>query len=80
MFLWLWCEGLPITSRELYLRLRERGVLVVSGHYFFYGNDAEWAHTRECIRINYSQPEPVVREGLRILAETVTRAYEESGS
>lgn len=80
MFLWLWCEGLPITSRELYLRLRERGVLVVSGHYFFYGNDAEWPHTRECIRINYSQPEPVVREGLRILAETVTRAYEESGS
>jgi len=34
MFLWLWFPDLPISSLELYKRLKARGVLVVSGHYF----------------------------------------------
>ena len=34
-FLWLWFKGLPITSQELYERLKKRGVLVVPGSYFF---------------------------------------------
>ena len=38
MFLWLWFEDLPITSLELYELLKKKGVLVVSGHYFFSGN------------------------------------------
>ena len=42
IFLWLWFEGLPITSQELYQRLKERGVLVVPGHNFFPGMDASW--------------------------------------
>ena len=37
LFLWLWFEGLPISTRELYERLKKKGVLVVSGHYFFPG-------------------------------------------
>ncbi len=37
LFLWLWFPGLPIGSRELYERLKRRGVLVVPGDYFFYG-------------------------------------------
>lgn len=81
MFLWLWCEGLPIPSRELYQRLRQRGVLVVSGHYFFFGDPEgapPWPHRDECLRINYSQPEETVREGLRIIAEEVSAAYREA--
>jgi len=35
MFLWIWFKDIPIHSFELYKRLKERGALVVSGHYFF---------------------------------------------
>jgi valine--pyruvate aminotransferase len=75
-FLWLWFPGLPITSAELYRRLKERGVLVLSGHYFFPGLEGEWRHRDECLRVNYSQPAEVVREGLRQIAREVRRAYE----
>jgi valine--pyruvate aminotransferase len=75
LFLWLWCRDMPIDSRVFYERLKSRGVLVVPGCYFFYGLSDDWPHQHECIRINYSQPEPVVREGLRIIAEEMRKAY-----
>jgi len=75
LFLWLWFPDLPITSRELYERLKRRGVLVVSGHYFFPGLRDPWRHTDECIRVTYSQDDAVVSAGLKIIAEEVRRAY-----
>ncbi|ALG68470.1 valine--pyruvate transaminase [Beggiatoa leptomitoformis] len=75
-FLWLWFKELPITSQMLYERLKERGVLVVAGHYFFPGiADADWKHRHECIRINYAQTEFVVKQGIQIIAEVVREAY-----
>jgi valine--pyruvate aminotransferase len=72
MFLWIWFQGLPISSHELYERLKEKKVLVVSGHYFFPGLDGvEWKHAQECIRITYSQDEKDVYNGLRIIAREV---------
>ncbi|MCB1224407.1 MAG: valine--pyruvate transaminase [Verrucomicrobiales bacterium] len=76
-FLWLWLRDCPVTSAELYRRLKEREVLVVPGHYFFFGLEEAWQHQHECLRITYSQPEAVVREGLQILAEEVRKAYAE---
>ena len=70
-FLWLWFEGLPITSAELYQRLKARGVLVVPGHYFFPGLAGEWRHRHECIRMNYAGDDAAVRRGLRLIAEEV---------
>ncbi|MDP6630688.1 MAG: valine--pyruvate transaminase [Kiritimatiellia bacterium] len=75
LFLWLWCRDMPIDSCEFYERLKKRGVLVVPGHYFFYGLGDDWPHRHECIRINYSQPEATVREGLRIIAEEMRTVY-----
>ena len=75
IFLWLWFEGLPITSQELYQRLKQRGVLIVPGHNFFVGMDDEWPHQHECIRVSYAQPGEVVQEGVRIIAEEVSIAY-----
>lgn len=75
LFLWLWFKDLPITSQELYERLKARRVLVVPGHYFFPGLTEAWRHKHECIRVTYSQDEAVVREGLRIISEEVKRAY-----
>ena len=51
MFLWMWFEQLPISSLELYKRLKDNGVLVVSGHYFFPGLEEPWRHKDECIRV-----------------------------
>lgn len=76
MFLWLWFPDLPISSLELYKRLKARGVLVVSGHYFFPGlPDADWRHRHECLRVTYSQDEADVARGLRAIAEEVKRAW-----
>ena len=76
IFLWLWFPGLPLTSAELYQRLKERGVLVIPGHYFFPGLTDEWNHKHECIRVTYSQSDDVVEQGIAIIAEEVKRAYD----
>ena len=75
IFLWLWFEGLPITSQQLYERLKKRGVLVVPGHNFFIGMDVEWRHQRECIRVSYAQDSKSVKRGIEIVGEEVRRAF-----
>ena len=77
IFLWLWFEDLPITSEELYHRLKKRGVLVVPGHNFFPGINDDWKHQQECIRVSYAQEVSVVEQGIKLLAEEVSRAYAE---
>jgi valine--pyruvate aminotransferase len=80
MFLWLWFPDLPISSLELYKRLKARGVLVVSGHYFFPGlPDEDWRHRHECLRVTYSQDEADVARGLQVIAEEVKRAWRDQG-
>jgi valine--pyruvate aminotransferase len=71
MFLWIWFRDLPVTSRELYERLKARGVLIVSGDYFFPGLDQPWDHTGQCIRMTYSQDEDDVHRGLAIIGDEV---------
>ena len=78
-FHWLWLRGLKITTRELYTRLKARNVLIVPGEYFFFGLREEWSHSRECLRLNFSQPADVVREGLRIIADEAAKVRAESG-
>jgi valine--pyruvate aminotransferase len=76
LFLWFWFPGLPITSQELYERLKKREVLVIPGQHFFYGHsDAAWQHQDECIRVSYAMDESIVRSGLVIIAEEVRRAW-----
>jgi len=75
-FLWLWFPNLPITTGELYQRLKARGVLIVPGHYFFPGLKEKWLHKNECIRVNYSQDTEIVTAGVQIIAEEVKRAYD----
>lgn len=75
MFLWLWFKDMPISSLELYERLKRNGVLVVSGHYFYPGIHEEWPHRQECIRVTYSQDDEDVAKGLRIIAREVKKAY-----
>ena len=77
LFLWIWFEGLPIPTKELYQRLKERSVLVVPGEYFFFGlpEGIDWGHTRECIRMTYTMPPKMVEEAIEIIAEEVEKAF-----
>ena len=71
MFFWLWLPDLPISSQELYARLKEKGVVVVPGEHFFPGLPPGWRHTRECLRLTYSQDDADVQRGLELIAREV---------
>ena len=77
IFLWLWFEGLPISSEVIYQRLKKRGVLVVSGHHFFAGIDEQWSHQHECIRVSYVQDLSEIEQGIKIIAEEAQIAYQQ---
>ncbi|MEZ9161202.1 valine--pyruvate transaminase [Vibrio lentus] len=78
IFLWLWFDELPITTMELYDRLKARGVLIVPGEYFFIGQEDEWDHAHQCLRMNYVQDDEAMQKGIKIIAEEVKKAYSES--
>ena len=75
IFLWLWFEGLPITTSELYQRLKQQGLLVVPGKYFFPGQDSVNEHAESCIRLNYAQSEQDLRKGIDILATELKKLW-----
>ncbi|WP_205618974.1 valine--pyruvate transaminase [Rubritalea marina] len=76
LFLWIWFEGLPISSKALYERLKQRNVLVVSGAYFFFGlDDTDWKHQHECIRMTYTMDAEIVESGVQIIADEIAAIY-----
>ncbi len=72
-FLWLWLPGLPISTAELYQRLKQRQVFVLPGEHFFPGLAGEWQHRHQCLRLSYAQDPDAVREGIRVLGEELRR-------
>jgi len=70
-FLWLWFPNLPITSQQLYERLRRRNVFVVPGHHSFPGLAEPWPHANECIRVNYAEDPKIVAAGIQAIADEV---------
>lgn len=78
LFLWLWFPQLPIPTRQLYERLKARGLLIVPGEYFFFGlEDGGWRHREECLRLTFTMDAETVREGIRLLADEVATVYAE---
>ena len=75
IFLWVLMRDLAVPTKELYRRLKERGVIVVPGEYFFFGQDAgippveEHPHYSKCLRLNYARPDDELEEGIRLLAQ-----------
>jgi len=77
IFLWVLMRDLSVTTKELYAKLKQRGVVVVPGEYFFYGQNSdpnlppvnEHPHYSKCIRLNYARPDDELEEGIRIIAE-----------
>lgn len=75
IFVWLYLPDLKIGTIEFYNRLKEKGVFVMPGEYFFFGNspDAEpvekHPHYDKCLRLNYAGPEADVEYGVKLIAE-----------
>jgi valine--pyruvate aminotransferase len=53
-------------------------VLIISGHYFFFGHDETWRHRHECLRMTFTMDERTVRRGIQAIGEEVRRAHEEA--
>jgi valine--pyruvate aminotransferase len=75
IFLWLWFEGLSISSSDLYQELKREGLLVVPGRYFFPGQPPDNVHAEQCLRMNYVQSEADLRKGIDILARVLKRYW-----
>ncbi len=75
LFLWLWMEGLSITSSELYTRLKSKGLLVVPGEYFFPGQSEPTQHAQSCIRLSYAQSDEDLIKGIDILAQELISCW-----
>ena len=73
LFLWLWLPELPVSTAELYVRLKARDVYVLPGHHFFPGMAEDWDHRHQCLRLSYAQDPDAVRRGIGILGEEVRR-------
>jgi len=80
MFFWLWLKDCPVSNQIIYERLKQKGVLIVSGHHFFPGltsnDDSNWQHRNECLRITFSQDDDQVKKGMTILAREIHLAYQ----
>lgn len=78
IFLWLWFKDLPITTLELYERLKEKGTLIVPSEYFFPGVDiTNYPHAHECIRMSIAADEQTLIDGIQVIGEVVRALYDE---
>ena len=77
IFIWLWLEGLPISTLALYQRLKAQGLVIVPGEYFFPGLEHDpWEHKSQCIRVSIAQNDAVLLPGLDILGAELRRLYQ----
>lgn len=80
IFLWVWFDGLPITTQTLYEELKAAGTLVVPGHYYYPGLKGlnSYRHAHECIRMSVAQADAVLEKGIAMIGAQVRAAYEKS--
>ena len=74
-FIWFWFKDLPISSTALYEKLKKEGVLVIPGDHFFPGINEEWSHSKQCIRVSYTQDAESISKGLKIIYQQIKNLY-----
>lgn len=81
IFFWLWFKDLPISTLDLYERLKEKGTLIVPSEYFFPGVDvSDYQHAHECIRMSIAADEQTLTDGIRVIGDVVRELYDEANS
>ncbi|MGM8898235.1 MULTISPECIES: valine--pyruvate transaminase [unclassified Psychrobacter] len=79
IFFWLWFKDLPISTLDLYERLKEKGTLIVPSEYFFPGVDVnDYQHAHECIRMSIAADEDTLEKGIAVIGEVVRELYDEA--
>ena len=80
IFTWLYLPSLRIPTLEFYSVLMDNGVVTVPGEYFFFGSEKKpypHEHYDKCLRLNYSGPDELTEEGIRIISQ-LYRKYSEA--
>ena len=70
-------EDLAVPAKEFYQFLKKKGVFVMPGEFFFFGNQAdstlppveEHPHYSKCLRLNYAGSAEEVERGIKTIAE-----------
>ena len=76
IFLWVWFKDLPITTVELYERLKAKGTLIIPSEHFFVGVDTDnFKHAHECIRLSIAQDDETLKKGIATIGEVVREVY-----
>lgn len=78
IFAWMWLKNLPINDWDLYQQLKQVGVIVVPGRFFFPGLEEDWSHKYQCIRISLTASDQDIETGIKRLAEVVQQVYQEA--
>jgi valine--pyruvate aminotransferase len=81
IFLWLLMPGLTVPAKKLYELLKEQGVFVMPGEYFFFGSAPDGSlppvethpHFTKCLRLNYARPDAEISRAVRIISELYRR-------
>lgn len=76
IFVWLRFKALGITTMALYQRLKDKGLLVVPGEYFYPGREDDDEHQHECIRMNIVQNETEISKGIAILKTEIENLWQ----
>jgi valine--pyruvate aminotransferase len=71
MFCWLWIDEPWFDDAEMYARLKDRRVVIVPGRHFFPDLDGVGGHATRCLRLSITSDEATVREGIRVVADTL---------
>ena len=75
IFGWLWLQDLPMRGGEFYQLLKQVGVIVVPGHPFFPGLEANWEHKQQCFRISLTASDQDLAIAMQRLADVVKQVY-----
>ena len=79
MFVWLYLPKPKGIDMLLYTTLKEQGVIVLPGRFFFPQQDKNpHPHATSCIRINVGEGNEKTLEGLKIIARTIRHIFTSS--
>lgn len=79
IYAWLWLNNLPISDWDFYQQLKQLGVIVVPGRFFFPGlQEEDWSHKYQCLRISLTASDQHIEIAMKRLANLVQKVYQEA--
>lgn len=77
IFLWVWFKDLPISTTELYDRLKQKATLIVPSEHFYPGLDTtDYPHAHQCVRMSIAASDETLKAGIKVIGEVVRELYD----